>query len=194
MEPLAIVIPCLIAALTWTCVDLVLLRARRMAAEVSGGESRLRYPAVTRAVASVLAIVPPPALAWLMWSGGASREVSLALAAAAALAGYVLVVETFGVRIGVSAAGIVRESPWSGIGAIDWDDLASVRWAPPLRCFIACSAEGERVRVSLYLAGIGTFARYVIDEAPDAVTDERTTAHLKECADALEAETRPARG
>lgn len=175
MKPQIIALIAAAAASVGTFLEHRVARRRAAGGDLAPGEVGLRYPVFTRLLAACIAVGAPPLAASLAWEAGADLGVCLAVAGFFALAGFLLSIETFGSRVVVSHAGLVRTSPWSGVVAIDWDDVASVRWSPAVRSIEVRSESGASVHASAYLGGVATLARSVLDEVPVAAFADDAT-------------------
>jgi hypothetical protein len=155
-----------------------LLATRRGEAQRAGDAHVVRYGWAWRALTLVLAptplgvgvlalVVPPkPDEAWIPW----------ALAGGFLALIVPLVVEVFGVGHRLTDDGIERVTPWSRRVFVKWADVTSVRFNAVASWFVVTGREGERVRLSFYLSGVGTFARLVLEKvAPEAYAGHAIT-------------------
>jgi hypothetical protein len=81
----------------------------------------------------------------------------------------------------VDENGFERRTPWSPVVRIPWDEIVYVRYEPTARIFMRART-GAKLRVSVYLSGLGALARIILAHVPPDVLDARTRAGLADLA------------
>jgi hypothetical protein len=66
-----------------------------------------------------------------------------------------LIVETSLVTVSWTEQGIAIRSPWARARSISWQDVEGVTYSESMRWFVVRAKDGTKLRVSLYLGGIG---------------------------------------
>jgi hypothetical protein len=153
----------ILAALLMSCwLALAVLGPRRM--DTASALAVLRYGVVLRMLALLLAMTPLVILFYSMrkfhWETPAKFNLAgFAFLTFSAIVGLWLI-ELARVQIVLTADGITRTSPWSGLATLKWSEVERVRYSSANRWFLVEGA-GHTIRVSRYLTGIGIFAEVV---------------------------------
>ncbi len=124
----------------------------------------LRYGAVLRTLALVLALAPPMIMVYAVWgfpwrSSNMMNLAALCFLTTSIIAGLLLI-EVTRVQVVMTEDGITRDSPWSQSVTLRWIEIERVRYSSVNRWFIVEGA-GKAIRVSRHLANIGAFAAAV---------------------------------
>jgi hypothetical protein len=171
-----------IAVLAW------LLASRQLVAEREGERSVLAYGRAWRIVTGVLLGFPPAgivtlfvafppkpedrAIPWMMVAGFLALSIPLSI-------------EIFRVAHRIDETGIERVSPWRRRAFVRWAEVRSLRWSQSSKWFVMEGKDGERVRVSSYLSGLGTFAKLSLAHVPREAIDPETSKQLWMLRDAV---------
>jgi hypothetical protein len=108
----------------------------------------------------MLAVAPPAQAGTLL-----AAQIGLLLFK---LLGWVLLQMTFRSRLVVSPDGLVSYSPWRRARAMRWDEVVEVRHECPAAWFIFTAADGRRIDVPLYFAGLASLVAAIREHlAPD---------------------------
>lgn len=99
-----------------------------------------------------------------------------------ALLGVPLVIEYFRVRHHLEPGGMRYRSLLGKSGALHWNEVASVRYAPVAKWFRLETRHGDVVRVSAMLIGLPEFARAVLLEVPASSIETEARTLLEQTA------------
>ncbi len=80
-------------------------------------------------------------------------------------------VDVLGVAHRLRPDGLERVTPWRRRAVVRWADVTSIAWIESTRWFEVRARSGERVRVSVQLTGMASFARAVLEGVPPEVID-----------------------
>lgn len=75
--------------------------------------------------------------------------------------GGIVLIESFRVRIVLTADAIIGHSPWRETRTIRWADVAEVSYSAVNSWFVIQSVDGQKIRASLYLTGVATLCQAV---------------------------------
>src|SRR5262245_13483565 len=123
----------------------------------------LRYGAMLRTLALVLALLPPMIMTYVIATFPLRNEKALYVAGCSFLAvcliGGVLLIEVARGQVWISEDKVWRISPWSRQPIeIAWSEVEQVSYSSVNSWFLVRGA-GKTARVSTYLIGIGEFVR-----------------------------------
>lgn len=86
--------------------------------------------------------------------------------------GACLILDSTYTRVLLSDRSITALVPWRNPRTIAWEDVVRVRYSGAGSWFVIEGREGEKIRVSAFLTGIGTFAREIRARLPCSVYEE----------------------
>jgi hypothetical protein len=109
------------------------------------------------------------------------RRIWFGIAALFGLLFGLAAVETTRVGYRVDERGIERRTPWSRHVLVPWSEIVEVRYEPTARLYMRARS-GEKLRLSVYLTGLGTVAKEVLAHVPPGVIDDRARGALSELA------------
>jgi hypothetical protein len=117
----------------------------------------LRYSPPARVLAALLGFIGPAALVAVVLAVPPPPQDLLATEfglLAFKLLGWVLVRETFGRQVAVSADGLVSRSAWRRSRSLPWEEVTQVRHECPASWFVFANGTGREIVVPVYMAGL----------------------------------------
>ena len=167
-----------------------LLKRRSAAAARGFGGQVLRYPATMRAVAWLLLLVPLAGIAGVVrWQPPKPGEwIYYAwMVVGFGLLGGALVLDAQGVAHELKPDGLERVTPWRGRRFLPWSQVKVLRFSESSQNWRIVTTAGDGTWISVYVSGLGSFARAALQHVRPEVIDHEpaTRAKLVELAAAL---------
>ena len=150
-----------------------------VAREGEGQTYVLRYSNALRmlAVFSLVAALGFPAilLAFIPFEPGDGVYLALLAAGFGSAALYFWIESRF-VAHRMTRAFLVRKSPWRKSAVLRWSELTRIEFTPN-NGFKLTARDGQTLRLSVYMNGLGTFARMALEQMPPEVLLESNAMH-----------------
>jgi hypothetical protein len=159
-----------------------LLRRRSAAAARGFGAQILRYPPAMRLAAWGLLVVPLVGIAGVvLWQPPKPGEwiYYVWMVIGFGLLGGTLVLDAHGVAHELRSDGLERVTPWRGRRFLPWSQVEVLRFSESSQNWRIVTASGDGTWISVYVSGLGSFARAALERVRSDVIDREPATRMK---------------